>query len=72
VADTSVGRRLLFGAAAGLLPAVLCWRVAARALRTGRHRSRVILALPLIALLQTIWSFGECVGYLTGRTGGAA
>ncbi len=31
------------------------------------HRSRVILALPLIALLQTIWSFGECVGYFTGR-----
>ena len=71
VAGIPAPRRVLFAAAACLLPPVLCWRVVSRALRTRRHLSRLVLALPLIALLQAIWSIGEFAGYATGRTGAA-
>jgi hypothetical protein len=69
-AHASVGRRLLFVVATCFLPVVLSWRIASRALRTHRHLSRLLLALPLIGLLEIVWSIGEFVGYSTGRTGG--
>ncbi len=69
VAHAPAGRRLLFAGAACVLPGVLLWRVVSRALRNRSHLSRFVLALPLIALLETIWSIGEFVGYSTGRTG---
>jgi hypothetical protein len=31
-----------------------------------RARDRFILALPAIALLNTVWGLGELVGYLQG------
>jgi hypothetical protein len=69
VADASPGLRLRFAAAAGVLPAVLTARIVSGALRRRRRLGRLILALPLITLLQTVWSIGELVGYATGRTG---
>jgi hypothetical protein len=69
VAGRPVGHRLLFALGSSLLPALLWGRVVLRARRTHRHLSRLALALPLIALLQTLWALGECVGYATGRTG---
>jgi hypothetical protein len=52
------------------LPVVLTWRIVRRALAKRRHLDRLMFALPLILLLETIWSFGELVGYLTGGAGG--
>ena len=69
VAHAPASRRLMFAVAACLLPLALTWRVMARALGTRRHLSQIVLALPLIGLLETLWSIGEFVGYATGRTG---
>jgi hypothetical protein len=30
----------------------------------------MLLALPAILLLQSFWTFGELLGYVTGKTGG--
>jgi hypothetical protein len=65
-----MGRRGVFAGLSFLLPAVLTLRVARQAFSKGRHLNRVALALPLVVLLETIWSVGELVGYVTGQTGG--
>jgi hypothetical protein len=53
-----------------LLPLALTWRIVRQTLVKRRRLDRLALALPLILLLETIWSFGELVGYVTGGTGG--
>jgi hypothetical protein len=68
--DMPMGRRGVFAGLSFLLPAVLTLRVARQAFSKGRHLNRVALALPLVVLLETIWSVGELVGYVTGQTGG--
>lgn len=70
--EMSVARRALFVGLSFLLPAVLTGRIVRQALVKRRHLNRVALALPLVGLLETIWSFGELAGYATGRTGGPA
>lgn len=60
-------QRLRFAAIACLLPAVLTWRIASRALRIRRHLSRFFLAFGMIVVLETVWSIGEFVGYATGH-----
>jgi hypothetical protein len=71
VAQAPVGQRMKFAAMACVLPALLSWRVASRALRIHRHLSRFFLAFSLIVILETVWSMGEFVGYITGHSGGA-
>jgi hypothetical protein len=58
-------RRLMLATLWFLLPLVLSWRVISQALRKRRHSDRLLLSIPLILLLETIWSAGELVGYLT-------
>jgi hypothetical protein len=65
-------RRLIFAALSFLLPLVLTGRVTKQALFKGRHIGRLFRALPLVFLLQIIWSMGELVGYVTGSPGGPA
>lgn len=66
----SLTQRAIYCSLSFLLPAVLTLRIVRLALNKRRHLNRIIPALPLVALLQTIWSAGELVGYLTGRIGG--
>lgn len=68
--DMSLAQRGIFCGLSFLLPAVLTLRIVRLALGKGRHLNRIVPALPLVALLQTIWSAGELAGYITGRTGG--
>ncbi len=68
--ETSSATRAKLIVLSFLLPVVLTARIVLLALRKGRHRSKLLLALPLVALLQVFWSLGEFVGYVTGRTGG--
>ncbi|MFQ5667864.1 MAG: glycosyltransferase [Candidatus Binatia bacterium] len=68
VAQTTRARRGRFAGLALLLPAVLSWRVLSQGLRRGRHLDRLLLCMPLVVLLETWWSFGELVGYVTGRS----
>ena len=62
-------RRWIFALLAPLLPLVMTWRVARIAVERGRHRKRLVEALPLIILLQAVWGFGELVGYVTANPG---
>jgi hypothetical protein len=68
-AETTPVRRAVLASLSFLLPAVLTARLALQALRKRRNLDRFLLAMPLIALLETIWSLGEFSGYVTGRTG---
>jgi hypothetical protein len=54
--------RLVRGAAAGLLPPVLLWRVAWTVWRKKSHRAELLRALPLIALFTLAWGAGEMAG----------
>ena len=63
-------RRLLLAGLAWMLPLVLTWRIANNGVSKRRCLGSLVSTLPLIFLLQTIWAFGEFVGYVTGTTGG--
>ena len=54
-----------------LLPFVLPTRQFITVLRKGRNRGAFLRALPLIFLLDVVWTYGEFVGYLTGRAMGS-
>jgi hypothetical protein len=69
VAEVGRPRRLILATLSSVLPVVLTFRVLAGGLSRRRHSSRLLLALPLIAALETIWSVGEFVGYVTGNPG---
>ncbi len=66
-ASAPVGRRLILAVLSPVLPFVLFQRLLRNVLRTRRNRAAFVRALPLTALLTLVWSFGEFVGYLTGR-----
>ncbi|HEU4370445.1 MAG TPA: glycosyltransferase [Methylomirabilota bacterium] len=66
VAATPWPRRPLYAVGALALPLVLMARVARNVLAKRRARGRFLLALPAIALLNTVWGLGELVGYLQG------
>ena len=68
--QSSIAKRCALAGLSFLLPAVLTWRVVSGGVRKRRHLGRLISALPMIALLESIWSIGEFVGYVTGRAGG--
>ena len=69
----TAARRWMLAALSPLLPAVLLARMAGTARARGRHFGKFLGSLPLTALLVTVWSAGEAVGYLGGisdREGG--
>ena len=68
--EISTAKRSILAALSAVLPVVLTWRIFRLGLNKRRNLGRLLTALPLVALLQTFWSVGECIGYVTGRTGG--
>jgi hypothetical protein len=60
-------RRVIFAALCPLVPLLLLFRQFRNVLRTRRNRAAFVRALPLTALLDVAWSYGEFVGYLTGH-----
>jgi hypothetical protein len=64
------GRRWLLAALTPALPAVLTARSAQVTLARGRGLSGFLRACPAILALQTAWSLGELVGYVTSSPGG--
>jgi hypothetical protein len=67
VHSMSFPRRLLHALLAPALPALLFGRLAAKAFAGRDTAARFIRALPALAALVTAWSWGEGLGYLTGR-----
>ena len=58
-------QRLMYAMLSPVLPALLLVRMT----QTARSRSsfaKFLGALPFVALLVTVWSAGECIGYLAG------
>jgi len=66
VAGAPLGRRVFYGCAAFVLPAILFYRIVTRILAKGKHRALLFKSLPLIALFVTSWAWGEVVGYWFG------
>ena len=60
-------RRFLLAAMTPLLPFVLFLRQMRKVLASKRNRLAFLRAAPLTFLLNTTWSWGEFVGYITGR-----
>lgn len=59
--------RLWLALGSPLLPLVLVGRMARAAARDDRTARRFLRSLPDLAALVLAWSFGEALGYLTGR-----
>lgn len=65
--EISFLKRIIYLAFSFLLPFLLTTRIVLQGLKKRRHLRELLLALPLILLLETFWASGEFVGYLTGR-----
>jgi hypothetical protein len=66
VRGASFPRRLVTGAAAAALPALLLARTVGALARKGVPRTRIAATLPLIATYLVAWGVGEMVGYWFG------
>lgn len=64
---SSTARRMLYGAASPLLPALLMLRMSRAAFRDRQSAARFLRALPHVFTLVGAWCAGEMMGYLTGR-----
>ncbi|MCB9830863.1 MAG: glycosyltransferase [Planctomycetes bacterium] len=61
-----LGKRLVYGAAAFLLPAILFLRITSAIWKKGRDRGTLIVSLPLLFCFVCAWGFGEVMGYWFG------
>ena len=67
-ASLSGAKRTFYALLAPVLPVLLVVRLLRHILDKKRHRREFFLALPHIALLAAAWAWGECIGYVTGRS----
>jgi glycosyltransferase involved in cell wall biosynthesis len=67
VASVGAARRLLYAAASPILPVILLGRVAKNVFGKRRAIGRFVQAVPMLVLLALMWTWGEFLGYLTGR-----
>lgn len=65
--SVSMQRRLIYLGSAILLPMLLLGRVAGHVYRKRRGMASFMRALPALVFLNTVWVWGEFIGYLTGR-----
>jgi len=67
VAGASLVGRLALAVASVVLPPLLAARIVAATLRSRRHISRLVMALPWLAAVLAVWSAGEAAGYVAGE-----
>lgn len=67
VNDISTLQRVVLVFSSFLLPLVLTGRIVLRALSKKKHLNKLLLALPMIFILESFWAAGEFVGYVTGK-----
>ncbi len=67
LAGAGPAKRLLYGAGALLLPAVLAARIVAQVRRKRRRRIALLLASPWLLVLLGAWAAGEGAGYVLGE-----
>jgi predicted dehydrogenase len=71
VPGVTLPRRVVWSAAAMVMPPLLVARVVGNLKRRGRHRDQLLRCLPSLAMISAAWMAGEAVGYLTGSAGKA-
>ena len=59
--------RIAYCAASFAVPGIILLKKTRDLLSKERHRAAFVKALPLILLLALCWSWGEFIGYLTGK-----
>lgn len=62
------GKRFLLVLASPVVPFLMIWRVFLWVCRRPSRFGKLLLALPYVVLFSVVWSFGETVSYLTGRS----
>ncbi|CAN5643442.1 hypothetical protein BH18ACI1_BH18ACI1_13510 [soil metagenome] len=67
VSDAPFSKRLSFILASLILPILLPVRVTSRTISKRRHFKELIISLPFLTFLMTVWAFGEFCGYLNGE-----
>jgi hypothetical protein len=67
IAHEPASRRLYFAAVAPALPAVLMSRMISKAKQDKALMGEFMRALPAILTMVLAWSWGEWLGYVTGR-----
>ncbi len=67
VANTTTVKRTLYAVLSWILPALLVARVARNVIGKRRHIGAFLRALPAIVVMSAVWSWGEFIGYVTGR-----
>jgi hypothetical protein len=67
VATAAVSKRAALAALTPLLPGVLFLRQARKVVESKRNRGAFVRSAPATMLLTLAWSYGEFVGYVTGR-----
>ena len=67
VKGVPLSKRLVYAAFCLALPLLLALRVVRTAWSRGSFWAGCLPVLPILLSLFIVWSFGEMVGYLTGR-----
>jgi glycosyltransferase involved in cell wall biosynthesis len=65
-AELTPAWRLVYIALSPAIPLVFLARIARQVLTKARHRTKLMLALPLLLLFLAAWASGELLGYLRG------
>ena len=65
IAAVGMSRRFLYAVFSPALPAILIARVVRNVLTKRRAVGKLLLSLPWLFVLTTIWAFGEFYGYIT-------
>ena len=66
--ELSVLPRLVYAIMSLMLPPLTVGRVVQNVFTKKRCIPELFRALPVVILLNCVWAFGECLGYLTGRS----
>jgi len=69
VREASSMKRLIYGAAAFILPPLLFYRTVSTVFAKRRHLGYLVVSLPLLGIFVTSWGVGEIVGYWFGDGG---
>ena len=67
IAHVSTSRRWLYAAVAAALPVLLLGRMTAKAMKSSRLFGSFLRAFVPVLALVLCWSWGELLGYVTGR-----
>jgi hypothetical protein len=65
--EITFASRLMYIILSPVIPIVLLGRTAWKVFSGRRNRARFLLSFPPLVALTLVWSFGEFVGYITGR-----